>query len=770
MGRLFEELKRRNVFRAGIAYIVAAWVLLQVAELLVPILTLPDWTLRFVFLLLAIGFIPALILSWAYDLTPQGLKRDDVNNPQGSGPQRTSSRFGKIVTGIVALALIGSAGFWFNGRDARWAREEAFPQIEKYVAQGEREKAHALAKRVAAVLPGDERLDALWQTFSWRISIPSTPPGAMVFRRAYAESDAEWESLGRTPLHDIYIPLGFSLLRLELDGQPPLLRVIGGETGDWRDLTIEEHPETSGTEVPPGGYDFDTYESLPEGMVRVPGDRIMLGGQPIELSDFFIGRYEVTNREFKAFVDAGGYQRRDLWKHEFVWNGKLMSWEKAIAQFTDRTGRTGPSTWQAGNYPDGEEDHPVAGVSWYEAAAYAKFVRRDLPTVHHWRRAIALSMLTVLLPASNLQSERAAPVGKFQGVGWTGTYDMAGNVREWCFNSLDDQRVILGGGWNDDPYMVLQGISDPAAMPAFDRSPTNGFRLAQARDDKLAAQALSGSVQKSEELIVTSPVTDEVFAAYLGNYMYDKGPLNSTIEETLTYPHWTRERISISSVDGKTVTLYLYLPNSESTPYQTILYWPTGAALLLDSIDQLRFHLGYALKNGRAVAVPVVDGTFERRRPAYPDWATIAGRDLVIQAVKDMRRSIDYLETRADIDSDALAFYGYSWGGRLGAIALVVEPRFKVGILNQAGLQHLVMPETSVVNFLPRVKVPVLQFNGLYDTDFRFDNSAKPFFDLIGTAAKDKKHVVEATGHFVSYPVVIGETLDWLDKYLGPPN
>jgi len=212
------------------------------------------------------------------------------------------------------------------------------------------------------------------------------------------------------------------------------------------------------------------------------------------------------------------------------------------------------------------------------------------------------------------------------------------------------------------------------------------------------------------------------------------------------------------------------LPNSESTPYQTILYWPTGAALLLDSIDQLRFHLGYALKNGRAVAVPVVDGTFERRRPAYPDWATIAGRDLVIQAVKDMRRSIDYLETRADIDSDALAFYGYSWGGRLGAIALVVEPRFKVGILNQAGLQHLVMPETSVVNFLPRVKVPVLQFNGLYDTDFRFDNSAKPFFDLIGTAAKDKKHVVEATGHFVSYPVVIGETLDWLDKYLGPPN
>ncbi|MCJ7558501.1 MAG: hypothetical protein MUP90_16530, partial [Gammaproteobacteria bacterium] len=94
---MFEELKRRNVFRAGITYIVAAWVLLQVAEVLVPILGLPDWTLRFVFLLLAIGFIPSLILSWAYDLTPQGLKRDEVANSHDSGVQPAHSRFGKIV-------------------------------------------------------------------------------------------------------------------------------------------------------------------------------------------------------------------------------------------------------------------------------------------------------------------------------------------------------------------------------------------------------------------------------------------------------------------------------------------------------------------------------------------------------------------------------------------------------------------------------------------------------------------------------------------------
>jgi len=167
---------------------------------------------------------------------------------------------------------------------------------------------------------------------------------------------------------------------------------------------------------------------------------------------------------------------------------------------------------------------------------------------------------------------------------------------------------------------------------------------------------------------------------------------------------------------------------------------------------------------------PPSTGTLERRGSGFPDWGTVAGRDLVIRQMRDMRRSIDYLETRADIDADAIAYYGLSWGGRLGAIAMAVEPRLKVGILNQAGLQHLKMPETSVLNYLPRVKVPVLQFNGRFDSDFVYETSAKPFFDLIGTRVADKKHVVEPTGHFVSRPVVVGETLNWLDKYLGPVN
>ena len=88
---------------------------------------------------------------------------------------------------------------------------------------------------------------------------------------------------------------------------------------------------------------------------------------------FFIDRYEVTNKQFKEFIDAGGYQKREYWKNKFARDGRALSFEEAMAELRDATGRPGPATWEAGRYPDGQENFPVAGVNWYEAAAYAEF-------------------------------------------------------------------------------------------------------------------------------------------------------------------------------------------------------------------------------------------------------------------------------------------------------------------------------------------------------------------------------------------------------------
>jgi formylglycine-generating enzyme required for sulfatase activity len=111
-------------------------------------------------------------------------------------------------------------------------------------------------------------------------------------------------------------------------------------------------------------------------MVRVPAGEFQMGGSPpVHLADYWIDKYEVTNRQFKDFMDRGGYQNRQYWKQPLVDHGRAISWEEATLKFRDATGRPGPSTWDLGAYPDGQADFPVSGVSWYEAAAYAEFAK-----------------------------------------------------------------------------------------------------------------------------------------------------------------------------------------------------------------------------------------------------------------------------------------------------------------------------------------------------------------------------------------------------------
>ena len=142
-------------------------------------------------------------------------------------------------------------------------------------------------------------------------------------------------------------------------------------------------------------------------------------------------------------------------------------------KFWDETGQPGPSTWRFGKYPAGEEDYPVRGISRYEAAAYAEFAGKSLPTVAHWVRASGYPHAGDILALSNFGRSAPAPVGTHNGLGPFGTLDMAGNVKEWCWNQTEgDRRFILGGAWDEPDYL----FTDSDSAPAMDRSPANGFR------------------------------------------------------------------------------------------------------------------------------------------------------------------------------------------------------------------------------------------------------------------------------------------------------
>jgi hypothetical protein len=144
--------------------------------------------------------------------------------------------------------------------------------------------------------------------------------------------------------------------------------------------------------------------SVMPGMVRVASATTIIGPAAATVKDFWIDKFEVTNQQFKAFVDKGGYRSREYWKEPFVDGGRRVSWENAMAAFRDTRGRPGPSTWELGTYPEGQADMPVAGVSWYEAAAYAAFVGKRLPTAFHWRAAAGFNS-----PVENFATCSRAP-------------------------------------------------------------------------------------------------------------------------------------------------------------------------------------------------------------------------------------------------------------------------------------------------------------------------------------------------------------------------
>ena len=103
---LFNELKRRNVFRVAIAYLIASWLLIQLADILVPMLTLPEWVSRLILLLLLILFVPTLIGAWALELTPDGVKLEkDVDRSSSITPS-TGKRLNTVIIGALAIAVV----------------------------------------------------------------------------------------------------------------------------------------------------------------------------------------------------------------------------------------------------------------------------------------------------------------------------------------------------------------------------------------------------------------------------------------------------------------------------------------------------------------------------------------------------------------------------------------------------------------------------------------------------------------------------------------
>ncbi len=693
----------------------------------------------------------ATIAPAAPDPLPEPLSQlEDLLAPAPASIPRLRRLWGVFAAVSAALAILTVVGVqWYSRRQApiRWAREIAIPQAGRLLAAEDYAAAFPLIFKALQILPHDVALNRMHHDVAYPIPIRTTPPGASVYVKPYSQPDSAWLFIGQSPLEDFLLPFGYYRWRIVKPGYQTV-ETAAGIVGPTIDFVL------------------DRSDSVGAEMQHVPGGNVrVLGLNPVHLDDFWIDQFEVTNRRFKEFVDQGGYKKLQYWREPFVRDGRVLSREQAMAEFRDTTGQPGPSTWEVGGYPPGHDDFPVNGVSWYEAAAYAKFANKCLPTIYHWHRAAAQSIYSDILLFSNFGGDGPVPVGSRQGIGEFGTYDMAGNVKEWCLNAAGSRRYILGGSWNEG----RSSYAGSDALSPFDRSPTNGFRCVRYPNvtvpDTLAAPVdIALSDRRSEK-----PVSDSVFRILQRFYSYegtDPKPVRESSDESAS--DWKTERMSFNAAYGhERMIVWLYLPKHAKPPFQTVIYFPAGASRILPRIDQAEVkRFDFLMRSGRAVVLPVYQGTYERRQ-AHPQGPS-RERDLVIQQVQDFRRSIDYLETRADIAHDRLGFFGISGGSQVGIIALAQEPRIRAATLAESGIgAPKEAPEIDPLNFAPRVRIPVLMLNGRYDFVRPVETQQLPLFRLLGAPPNEKRMVLSDSGHAGPIKQYIKETLDWFDRYLG---
>ncbi|MCU1238608.1 MAG: serine/threonine protein kinase [Candidatus Solibacter sp.] len=674
-------------------------------------------------------------------------------------PERSALRAVYAIPAAVLVLLAAGLSIWLYQRSEKrhWAREQAIPEIGRLTNHNRPLAALRLWQEAERYLPGDPQLAQIAEGLAHTVSVRSSPPGATVGIKDYLSPDEAWAPLGTTPLEHVKIPNGYLRWRVAKQG---VAEYVGAPIAADIHGFVREY-----------NFALDAAAAAPEGMTVVPAGQAYslvwsLGDLgPYNLPAFYMDRFEVTNRQYQEFVDKGGYQKREYWKEKFVRDGKELSWEQATEGLRDSTGRPGPATWAAGHYPEVQADYPVGGVSWYEASAYAEFAGKSLPAIAQWYLAAPSAVAKYITPVSNF-SNSMAPAGKYQGVGPLGTYDMAGNVAEWCRNeSGGGARYLLGGGSNTPPTEYFE----PAGVPPFHRGANAGFRCVR-NSAPLPAEVVAERRQTIRDLAHAKPAEDSVYRIYRSMYSYDRTPLNAKVESVAQdSKDWRKEKITFDAAYGnERMTAYLFVPAKVRPPYQTVLFFPSARVLDIansDSLGDMQF-IDFVIQSGRAVIYPVYKGTYERRAPvAGPD--TAEGRATLIQDSKDIGRSIDYLETRADIDAKRIAYMGVSFGAALAVNFTAVEERFKSVIMLDGGFYNeKQLPGTDQVDFAPHVKAPTLLICGKFDWIFMGKDA---LLRLLGAPAADKKAVMFDTAHDVSEQRgdLVREVLAWLDRTLG---
>ncbi|HJQ68469.1 MAG TPA: SUMF1/EgtB/PvdO family nonheme iron enzyme [Blastocatellia bacterium] len=693
---------------------------------------------------------------------------------------------GKNAVAIAAAVIIGAAAVYFYWRSSnvKWAREQ-LPRIEEMAERGDYFQAYDLAVKARKYLPDDPTIVRLMPAIADDLSIATEPAGASVYIKRFIPDEAGGfparELIGTTPITHLQIARGAYVVYVEKDGYAATAQTVSGM------------PPRYGGRIafmpPPISIKAKLVESdrVPKRMAYVPGGdyRLVSWDRPTEvrvrLDPYFIDRFEVSNQEYKEFINAGGYLKKQFWKHPFVKDGKPLSWEEATKEFKDRTGLPGPRSWSNQNFPEGKADHPVTDICWYEAAAYAEFRGKRLPTIFQWEKAARDGRVSFTGPVmpwgtlteptthrANFKTDGTAPVSSFEfGMSPYGAFNMAGNVSEWCLNETMDGHVASGGSWDDLYY----SFGYHGRFPSLYSSTKLGFRCAVNAEGAATDQG-AWPIVPERAIPRYEPVSEATYKKLLAYFDYPKADLHAEVVEVKETDEWRLEKIAFDSTAGDRAIAYLYLPKNYPAPFQVIHCVPPGgiearAYTLSQFIER---ELRPFIKSGRAVLGVAIKGYQERPWPADytpPSINRVEFRDVIVTEITDLRRGLDYLMTRPDMDASRINYMSMSPGG-FKLILPAIEPRYRSVFWTGASIEpdaRQYIPEANPINFVSRIRAPKLMMHGKYDEVDAFRTESEPLFKLFG---EPKQFMPYDGGHIPDRELFVPTFNQWLDKTLGP--
>ncbi len=685
-------------------------------------------------------------------------------------PVTRSPGIAALAAGLaIAVAAIGWVLFVRIAKDRE--RERLLPEIEAAIENHDYWEAHALLEEATGHFE-EAQLERLWADATFEVDWSPEPAGATVSIKPYGAPDSQFRFLGEMPFK-ARIPTGVSVFRVEKEGF---------HTWNWA-AKPNEFVYRGNVLLPLG--------SLPEGTVFAgTGGHVTLYGVENEYrthAPSAVDEVEVTNLAYQAFHQSSDFDDPTLWPTAFVGD----DWPEPLEAFLDATGRPGPASWELGEPVEGLLNHPVSGVSWYEAYAFCRWRNQSLPTLYHWSSAASPKHArNEQVALSNYSGTGTREVRARENIGVTGAYDMAGNVREWVLNSRDGERFILGGSYKDPGYSFVLAQT----LPPDDRSLENGLRCLTTLDPSEIPQLGGEITSRPRQLESVDETPQELLDVYRG--LVSTPPQDAQVIATRTNEdaeHWRWETVEIEETQGRSFEVELFFPTSEPPeggfPAAVVFpgnaaFWDSGTApssrLFLAAFNAPGFEF---LPRADWVAVlPVFRSLYqsEPKELTFPLREARTTFDHIVSWNRQISRALDLVESDARINADRTAFLGYSFGGAFTSMVIPFENRFSSVVVWNGGIPtHWSFmvddPERSTPFALAPaldlalaryIEAPFLMINGGDDLVFPLDLSQRPLFENVGTPDDQKKHIVfEGMSHWLPHARTIGETLAWFERW-----